>query len=122
MRDMDRCRLGLAFGSALSRLRRARNFTQEELAEEAGLDCSYPAMLEAGMRTPTISTIFKLAAALRITPGQLMDMTEEEHRTNFSDEKRRVSVAGIAAAHLDCCMTESGAPIPACTPKLQAPE
>lgn len=91
---MDRCRLGLAFGNVLRRLRRARNFTQEKLAEEARLNRAYPAMLEAGMRTPTISTIFKLSTALGITPGELMDMTEEEHRTNFSDEKRRVSVAG----------------------------
>lgn len=74
----DRRRIGLAFGSALRQLRRARGLTQEGLALVGGFDRTYPSLLERGLRTPTLSVLFRLAEALGIEPGRLVTLTEDQ--------------------------------------------
>jgi transcriptional regulator with XRE-family HTH domain len=73
----DRHRIGLAFGSALRQLRRARGLTQEGLALVGGFDRTYPSLLERGLRTPTLSVLFRLAEALGVEPGRLLTLTED---------------------------------------------
>jgi transcriptional regulator with XRE-family HTH domain len=62
----------LAFGGALRAARKAAGMTQEQLAEAAGFDRTYPSLLERGLRSPTVSVILCLAAALGIDPAQLV--------------------------------------------------
>ena len=58
----------------LKRLRKARNnMTQEELAKRAGLTRGYVARLETGRHDPALSTLEKLAKALRVKVAKLLE-------------------------------------------------
>jgi transcriptional regulator with XRE-family HTH domain len=54
-------------GDNCARIRRARGWTQEELAERSGLSQQYLSGLERGRRNPTIVTIYELAVALEVS-------------------------------------------------------
>jgi transcriptional regulator with XRE-family HTH domain len=58
----------------LKALRKARNnMTQEELAKRAGLTRGYVARLETGRHDPALSTLEKLAKALRVKVAELLE-------------------------------------------------
>jgi transcriptional regulator with XRE-family HTH domain len=54
-------------------LRRERKLSQEALAHEADLHRTYVSDLERCARNPSISAIDKLARALGVSCGQLLD-------------------------------------------------
>jgi transcriptional regulator with XRE-family HTH domain len=54
-------------------LRQTRGWSQERLAEHAGLDRSYIAGIEVGARNPSLKALEKLAAALSVTISELFD-------------------------------------------------
>lgn len=56
----------------LRKIRKARKLTQGQLAERAGVTREYIARLEAGRYDPTLSTIEKLAKALRVKVNDLV--------------------------------------------------
>ncbi len=60
------------FGRRLRQLRAEREWSQEHLAECAGLDRSYVSSLERGEQDPRLRTIRKLAQALGRPPGELL--------------------------------------------------
>jgi transcriptional regulator with XRE-family HTH domain len=66
------------FGKVLRELREGEKLSQEKLAEYCDLDRTYISMLERGLRQPTISTIFKIADALDISPSELVRKVELE--------------------------------------------
>ena len=70
--------VGAAFGRVLRRVRIESGLTQEQLGLEADLRRTYVSTLELGQQQPTITTIFKLARALKIPAAQLVSMTERE--------------------------------------------
>lgn len=51
-------------GRRIYELRRASEYSQEELAERAGISVSYLSMIERAERTPSVKTLEMLAAAL----------------------------------------------------------
>ena len=59
------------FGSRLRQLRDERGYSQEELAERAGLHRNYVRGVERGERNVALENIVKLAKALSVTPGDL---------------------------------------------------
>ena len=69
-----------AFGQALRAARMARGFSQEQLAEGAELDRTYPSLLERGLRSPTLLMVIEIANALGIEPSQLVSETLERLR------------------------------------------
>ena len=66
-----------AFGFVLRELRIKNGLTQEGLGFEAGIQRTYVSILELGQQQPSLTTIFKLALALGITAGQLMDLVQQ---------------------------------------------
>jgi transcriptional regulator with XRE-family HTH domain len=56
-------------------LREARGMTQGQLADAAGVMRTYIVRLEAGRYDPRLSTILKLAKALRVAPEALLTST-----------------------------------------------
>lgn len=72
--------LNAAFGTVLARLRRDRGWTQEFLSFECNLTRNYISMLERGQQSPTLNTIAKLAAALRVDEEEFIKMTFDELR------------------------------------------
>jgi len=60
-----------SFGELLSRHRAAAGFTQEQLAERAGLSVRGLRYLERGVRRPHLDTVQRLADALALSPVHL---------------------------------------------------
>ena len=65
-----------AFGRVLQQLRREAGLSQEKLAE--AIDCTRPyiSYLEHGQYSPSLSFLFRLAAALRLSPTELIARVE----------------------------------------------
>lgn len=57
----------------MRRLRHLKGWSQEEFAHQAGLHRTYVSDLERGARNPTIEVIDKLAVALGVPVGALLD-------------------------------------------------
>jgi len=62
----------LQLGGNLQRLRLKRGWTQEYLAELAGLDLSYTQRVERGEVNLTLSSLANFADALAVQPGVLL--------------------------------------------------
>ena len=60
------------FGKQLQRLRTRRGLTQEQLAETASLSRTFLTKLELGQHDPTLSTLVRLAKALRVSVTELL--------------------------------------------------
>jgi transcriptional regulator with XRE-family HTH domain len=60
-------------GSNLRRLREEKGWSQEVFAFEAKIHRTYVSDIERGARNPTIAVVEKLATALKVNPGQLLD-------------------------------------------------
>ena len=61
-------KLGAAVARRLRRFRHQSGLTQEELAARAGLNRNYVGMIEREENPPTVDTLEKLAAVLKIEP------------------------------------------------------
>ena len=57
----------------MKRLRKERGWSQETLADEAGLDRTYISGLERQKKNPTITVVDKVAKALGCGLGDLLD-------------------------------------------------
>jgi transcriptional regulator with XRE-family HTH domain len=75
---MRRQKVAVAFGRVLREARKAKGLSQEELANEAEFDRTYPSLLERGLRTPTLTVIIQLAKVLGVTAAWLVNKTLEE--------------------------------------------
>ncbi len=67
--------MAIAFGAVLRKYRRERGFSQDMLAMRCDLDRTYPSLLERGLRTPSLTVIFKLADGLDVAPSIMMKET-----------------------------------------------
>lgn len=68
----------LAFGRVLRRLRKEADLSQEALGLESELQRNYVSLMELGKYQPTISTLFKLAYALKTSPSSIVKLVEIE--------------------------------------------
>lgn len=62
----------IKFGQRLRELRVGEKLTQEQVAERAGLAREYVSGAENGRRNPALTTIYQLADALEVDPGELI--------------------------------------------------
>jgi transcriptional regulator with XRE-family HTH domain len=60
------------FGKQLQKLRTRRGLTQEQLAVTAGLSRTFLTRLELGQHDPSLSTLVRLAKALRVSVTELL--------------------------------------------------
>ncbi len=61
------------FGVVLRELRREAGLTQRDLVFECGLDRTFVSLLERGLRQPSLTTLFVLAAALNVSPADIVE-------------------------------------------------
>jgi transcriptional regulator with XRE-family HTH domain len=59
-------------GRNVTRARREKGLTQEELAVRSGFSQQYISSLERGRRNPTVITLFELAQALGVSHVELV--------------------------------------------------
>lgn len=57
----------------MKRMRKGRGWSQEALADEAGLDRTYISGIERRVKNPTITVVERIASALGCHLGQLLD-------------------------------------------------
>ena len=63
----------VAFGAAVRERRKAKEWTQERLAEAAGVAAIQVGFVERGENIPKLTMILRLARALGVRPGELID-------------------------------------------------
>jgi transcriptional regulator with XRE-family HTH domain len=61
------------FASNVAEARRRAALTQEEVSGRSGVHPTEVSRIENGERDARVSTVFRLAAALNVTPGELLD-------------------------------------------------
>jgi transcriptional regulator with XRE-family HTH domain len=62
----------LAFGKKIRTMRKMHGWSQEVLAEKAGLHPTYIGGIERGERNPSLINLVRLAKALRVSLPELM--------------------------------------------------
>lgn len=77
-----------AFGSALRDLRNQRAMSQEALALEAELARNYISQLELGSKSPSLRTIFRLCAVLKINPATMIEDVERRMQAQTKPRSR----------------------------------
>jgi XRE family transcriptional regulator, regulator of sulfur utilization len=60
-------------GTVIREAREKRAMTQTALAKAAGITRIYVAKIEAGEKVPSIPILLKLAKALKVKPGKLLE-------------------------------------------------
>ena len=73
-------------GKRLSRLRKSRGFTQEELAEKINRSERFISKIETGKSQASIETLVFLCDALKTTPDHIL-LGSSEHEKNNQTEK-----------------------------------
>lgn len=70
--------LAEAFSSVLREVRKKRGLSQEALGFESGYHRTYVSLLERGLKSPSLQTIFNLARALDILPSEMLSRVERK--------------------------------------------
>ena len=86
------------FGKKIKSIRRARDITQEKLADLSGLSLQYIGEIERGRRNPSLTSIEQLSKALDIPMAELFSL--EEFRLSL-DELRTILARQIESADED---------------------
>ena len=80
--------LKTAMGIVLRAKRERLAISQEEVAERAGVDRTYISILELGQQQPSLTTILKLAQALKCPAGKMLAQVELEMNQAASHPSR----------------------------------
>lgn len=76
-----------AFAVVLKRLRTHKGLSQEELGFRSGLHRTFISQLERGIKSPTLTTIYRLSTALGVSMTQMLALIEEE-LSDVSSQRR----------------------------------
>jgi len=63
---MEELRAPVKFGKIVREMRLKRNWTQDYLAAELGVDAAFISRIERGMKNPSLETVLRLASALNV--------------------------------------------------------
>lgn len=66
-------------GTAIRHFRHEAGLSQDELADRMDVSSSYISMLESGKRYPSIEMLIRIALALNIKPGLMLDYIAERY-------------------------------------------
>lgn len=60
------------FGKRVRELRLKAGWTQEQLAEAAGITTTYTSDLERGTKVPSLTIVLRISRAFRVSVGELL--------------------------------------------------
>ena len=72
----------VALGRAVHRQRIKLGISQEDFADQVGLDRTYVSGIERGIRNPTLLVLLRLAQVLGVPVAQLLESDDEETETS----------------------------------------
>ncbi|MFH1672929.1 MAG: helix-turn-helix transcriptional regulator, partial [Pseudomonadota bacterium] len=75
-----------AFGEVIRDIRKAKQISQETLAEASNLDRSFISLLECGHKQPSLVTIFQLAKAFNLSASNILSLVEEKINKKMGGE------------------------------------
>jgi len=87
-------------GQAIRLCRTRQGTSQSAVAQQADCSVSYLSMLENNKRDPTLSTLTKIAQALRVPVGLLFFLASEQNKLGLIDEKTTGKLMRSALASL----------------------
>jgi transcriptional regulator with XRE-family HTH domain len=64
------------FAQNVSRARKQKHLTQEEVSHRSGIHVTEVSRIERGLRDPRVTTLLRLADALEVTPATLLKGVE----------------------------------------------
>ncbi|MBD1834472.1 helix-turn-helix transcriptional regulator [Cyanobacteria bacterium FACHB-472] len=70
-------KLDRLLGAKIQRLRFAKGWSQEYLAEVANLHRTYISQLERGLKSPSVRVLHQITTALGVTMSALLEAVEE---------------------------------------------
>lgn len=65
--------LNILIGNNLSRMRKERDFSLDQVSQLTGVSKSMLSQIEKGKKTPTVTTLWKIASGLNVSLSLLMD-------------------------------------------------
>jgi len=80
MRPSRNALLLQALGSALKERRRELKLTQEDVAGAAEIDRPFITLIESAVKQPTISVLWRLAAAVELTPAEFIARVDKRYQ------------------------------------------
>ncbi|HEV7426133.1 MAG TPA: helix-turn-helix transcriptional regulator [Thermoanaerobaculia bacterium] len=69
---MPKAREAAIFGEIVRGVRKDHAWTQEDLAEKAGLTTTYVGQVERGDKVPSLTVVLKLSLALEVHPSEML--------------------------------------------------
>lgn len=79
-------------GEQLRAARLAREWSQEKLAEEAGISRNYVSLLELNQKSPTVDVLLAVCGALGVSAAEILAVVEGSGRSRRrSSSGRRLS-------------------------------
>lgn len=91
--------LGPVVGAEIRRLREAAGLSTRELAAAAEMSQPFLSQIERGVSTPSMASVYRLARALGVRPGDLLPSVRADEVTVVrAGEGRRIPVADHPAA------------------------
>ena len=83
-----------ALGKRIKAQRKLLSMTQEQLAELAGISCSFMGHIERGTRKLSVDTLVKIADSLRLSCDMLLqdslDTDIQREARGLTDRKKRI--------------------------------
>lgn len=73
-----------AIGKKIRTLRLDQDLTREELSEQAGISSTFLGDIERGSKEPSLQTLVKLAAALKLQLRELVGVVENHYPNGVS--------------------------------------
>lgn len=67
-------------GVVIRQFRQAASLSQEELGHTMNVSATYISLLESGKRYPSIGTLIRLAEAIGVRPGAMLDVIAEREK------------------------------------------
>lgn len=75
------------FGKKIQEIRKRQKFSQEQVAEKAGISTNYLSRIECGKENPTFDMLVKLSAALKTDLSEMFDFG---HHVNAKELKSAI--------------------------------
>jgi len=70
--------VNVAFGRVLAKARAKAGLSQERLAEQAAVHRTYVSQIERGLKSPTLTVLFKICRTLNVPASSLVRRAETE--------------------------------------------